>query len=111
MKKKQQHINQIFSIVMLWVFAIALTPFGALHHHEEEARCSNNEKTCSHKLHVRSHTETCLICAAHFEKNYLSHEEHFQVYLEIKRLVKHYDTVKGSYTELIGSALRGPPVA
>ncbi|RQO72410.1 hypothetical protein DBR43_14535 [Pedobacter sp. KBW06] len=111
MKKSQQHINRIISIALLWVFAIALTPFGALHHHDEAPQCLKNEKTCTHKLHVSNHTETCLVCAAHFEKNYLHEYTHFQVFLEIRTLSKYYALVSGSYTELIGSSLRGPPVA
>ncbi|WP_143166819.1 hypothetical protein [Pedobacter caeni] len=111
MKKSRQHINQILSIALLWVFAIALTPFSALHHHDDEPRCLKHEKTCSHKLHVRSHTDTCLVCAAHFEKNYLHEYTHFQVYLEIGPVSELYAILTGSYTELIGSSLRGPPIA
>ncbi|AOM77617.1 hypothetical protein [Pedobacter steynii] len=110
MKKNRQHIHQIISIVLLWVFAVALIPFGALHHHEEEVQCVKHQKTCSHKLHVSNHTDNCLICAAHFEKNYLHQYTHFQVFLEMRTISKDYATASGSYTELIGSSLRGPPV-
>ncbi|MBB2151009.1 hypothetical protein [Pedobacter gandavensis] len=108
LKQRRQHIHKIISIALLWVFAIALTPFSAFHHHEEEVQCQN-EKVCTHKLHVGSHVETCLVCAAHFEKNYLQEQTQFQVYLETIPVIKHYALLTGSYTELISTSLRGPP--
>ena len=112
MRKRANHIHRILSILLLWVFAIALTPFSAFHNHNhEEPRCSATEKICQHKVHISNHTDTCLVCAAHFEKNYLRTTTRFEIYQVNKPLVKFYPTVKGCYAELISLALRGPPVA
>ena len=97
---------------MLWVFAIALTPFGVFHHHDHhEVKCSSHEQHCAHKLHIGSQTEHCLICEAHFEKDYTTGQHHFQVYLLSKPVRKLYRVASNSYTRLINLALRGPPVA
>lgn len=107
---------------MLLVFTIALTPFGAFHHHghdhdhdhahhaQEQTSCSANKKDCGHKLHIGTKTEHCLICEAHFEKHYTTTKTHYQVYLESKRIQKVYDEVNSSYTRLISRSLRGPPI-
>jgi hypothetical protein len=112
LKKKHLHIHRVLSILLLWVFAIALTPFSAFHdHHHAEPKCVAHEKACTHKVHVSNHAEECLICAAHFEKNYIATAYHFEVYLVNKPATPYYPTVSGFYTELVGLALRGPPVA
>lgn len=99
---------------MLWVFAIALTPFGAFHNHSHEhpeVKCSITQKNCTHKLHIGTQTEHCLICEAHFEKNYTTVKHHFRFYVVSKPVTKFYGTVSNSYTRLIDLALRGPPNA
>lgn len=97
-------------MALLLVFAIALTPFGALHHHHDDAPiCTKDGKICLHKGHVSNHEETCLICKAHFEKNYTTHQPHYQLFQDSEFTLKIYDTIKGSYAELISQALRGPP--
>ncbi|WP_316837496.1 hypothetical protein [Pedobacter nutrimenti] len=110
MRKQRQHINRILSVLMLMVFSIALTPWSALHDHEDEVHLTQ-EKNCTHKLHISSHSETCLICAAHFEKDFVATTSHFQVFLTLKSLSKTDPLISSSYTELIDSSLRGPPVA
>ncbi|ACU02401.1 hypothetical protein Phep_0175 [Pedobacter heparinus DSM 2366] len=100
------------SVLLLWVFAIALTPFSVFHnHHDDEPQCVPHEKTCTHKIHIGSHKEECLICAAHFEKNYTTTQQYFQVYLVNKAVAQYFVTAGGFYTELIGQSLRGPPLA
>lgn len=108
MKTKRLHIHRILGIVMLWVFSLAITPWSALHHHEEIITAAS-EKNCTHKVHVKTQQETCLICAAHFEKNYTVAKFSFITYLSSKLLTKDKDMVSSSYVELIATSLRGPP--
>jgi hypothetical protein len=108
LKKRRLHIHRILTVVMLWVFSLAITPWGALHHHEEVASVAV-EKNCTHKVHIKAQQDTCLICAAHFEKNYTNVTYSYATYLSGKRIVKNNPLVVGSYTELIATALRGPP--
>ncbi|PTS92623.1 hypothetical protein DBR11_26645 [Pedobacter sp. HMWF019] len=110
LRKQRLHINRILSALMLMVFSIALTPWSALHHHEEDLHLTK-EKNCTHKLHLSTHSETCLICAAHFEKDFVATTSHFQVFLTLKSLLKTAPLISSSYTELIDSSLRGPPIA
>lgn len=107
LKKRRLHIHRILTVVMLWVFSLAITPWGALHHHETEHVAV--EKNCTHKLHIKTQQDTCLICAAHFEKNYTVTNYTYATYLNGKQLIKNNAIVIGSYTELISTALRGPP--
>ncbi len=112
LRKKHLYIHRVCSILLLWVFAIAITPFSVFHNHQHEEReCVVHEKSCTHQLHVGSHTEQCLVCAAHFEKNYTTSIQHFQVYLENRTVIRYYATASGFYTKLVGLALRGPPLS
>jgi len=115
LRERHLYIHRILSILLLWVFTIALTPFGALHHHDHdhdhEPKCVTKEKTCTHKLHVSSQTEHCLICKAHFEKNYITTKQYVQVYTVSKPVTRVYHITSGSYIKLIDLALRGPPTA
>jgi hypothetical protein len=135
LNRKSLHIKRSLSVVLLLVFAIALTPFSIFHHHEESPRCEENlahakalvvdlaavgnsvygadhdhSKSCSHKFHISGPTDHCLICSAHFEKSYTNSEFHYQVYQDFKPVSKRYSAVSGSFTELVGSSLRGPPL-
>ncbi|TKC12956.1 hypothetical protein FA048_04885 [Pedobacter polaris] len=109
MKKRHLHIQQILTIAMLWVFALAITPWNAIHHHEE-IEVSIVEKHCTHKLHLKTEQETCLICKAHFEKNYTINKATFITYLNSKLMFVNEPIVTSSYAELISTSLRGPPV-
>ncbi|WP_157766503.1 hypothetical protein [Pedobacter ginsengisoli] len=112
LKERVLHINKAISIVLLMVFSIALTPFSILHnHHEEETQCAKNGETCKHEFHVRKHAETCLICAAHFEKDYIKTHSHYALYQVSKPGIKPIDPVSNSYADLISLGLRGPPIA
>jgi len=91
------------------VFAIALTPFSAFHHHEEEPVCAAAGKICAHTVHIHSHSDNCLVCAAHFEKSYTTTQNHFETYFLSRTLLKTFGICSGSYVALIGTALRGPP--
>ena len=94
---------------MLWVFSLAITPWSALHHHPEVAS-DVVEKNCTHKVHVKTSADNCLICKAHFEKNYTISSASFITYLNSKLLTKNMPIVISSYTALISTSLRGPPV-
>jgi hypothetical protein len=113
LKTKRLHINRILAALLLCVFAIALTPWSSLHHHEEEevAHCINDGRLCMHKVHIGSAQHNCLICAAHFEKDYQVAANHHLQILPVQNLVKGFSLLSGSYTELISTSLRGPPAA
>ncbi|WP_432714456.1 hypothetical protein [Pedobacter sp.] len=111
MKNKRKHIQQFLAAALLLVFSIALTPWSALHHHPEVTYHPVKEKVCTHKLHLDSHTDTCLVCAAHFEKNYISTTATFQVFLSVKSFIREAPVLSTCYIALFGTFLRGPPSA
>ena len=92
---------------MLWVFTLAITPWSSLHQHQEVA--TTIEKNCTHKFHVKAEQDHCLICKAHFEKNYTISVYSHVTYLTSKLLEKNIPIVTSSYLELISTSLRGPP--
>lgn len=112
MKNKRLHINRILAFLLLCVFAIALTPWSSLHHHEEEQTyCQENGKVCMHKVHIGTEQHNCLICSAHFTKDLITHAAEFRISLYSKAVVKNFTLISGTYTALISTALRGPPAA
>ncbi|MBB5648338.1 hypothetical protein [Pedobacter cryoconitis] len=112
MNNRRLHISRIFATLLLMVFAIALTPWSSLHHHEEQPDyCVKDGKECLHKFHVGSERHNCLICSAHFEKDYYTTAVTYQAALESKSIVKNYALISASYTVLISTSLRGPPTA
>lgn len=94
---------------MLWVFTLAIMPWGLFHSHahvhEELA-----EKNCTHKFHVKNQKENCLICKAHFEKNYTLLKASGDVYLQQTILRQPAFLLSCGYETLISTSLRGPPV-
>lgn len=110
MKKRQLHIKRILTVLMLGVFAIALTPWGLFHHHEGMVTITA-EENCSHKLHVKTQQDTCVICAVHFEKNYTAYVASYLICLSSKPIAKINPSVGSSFTALISTSLRGPPLS
>lgn len=108
LKKRRLHIQQILTFAMLWVFSLAITPWGSLHHHEQQVTVV--EKHCTHHLHLKTTQETCLICKAHFEKKFVVNKAFTITYLESKVFHSATLNVTSSYAELISTSLRGPPV-
>lgn len=112
LRKKRLHMHRAFAVFMLLVFAIALTPWSTLHHHEEEQTgCVKYAKMCMHRAHIGNQTHNCLVCSAHFEKDYLTVTHSFEMKSHRVAMIKTYVLLQASYTELIGTSLRGPPVA
>ncbi len=98
--------------MLLWVFALALVPWSTLHHHEEqEEYCIQKGKVCMHKSHIGNEGHNCLVCSAHFEKDYYIQDFVYQPSLESKPLIKNQPLISASYTALIRLSLRGPPAA
>lgn len=106
--KKRHFIKQILSVVILAVFSLAITPWSALHHHEETKIVK--EENCTHTVHVKSSAEQCLVCKVHFEKNFVSDFHNYIVYLRANLVESFFPLVSSSFTEVIASCLRGPPV-
>lgn len=96
---------------MLWVFFLALTPWASFHQHQQISYNCEHETICSHKMHISSHAEHCLVCSAHFEKSYDISHSFFSFYENPGIYIKNQHVEKQLYSELIGTALRGPPVA
>ena len=111
LKKKNLHINKFLSFLLLGVFFIALTPWSSLHHHEEVEYTCKNEPVCGHKLHISTHAEQCLVCAAHFEKNFTYAEQATYFCLTNVVFLKDYPVTVNAYTALISTSLRGPPLS
>jgi hypothetical protein len=112
LNNRRLHINRIFATLLLWVFAIALTPWSSLHHHEVQSDyCDKNGKECMHKVHVSSERHNCLICSAHFEKDYYTAAIPYQAKPESKAILENHALTGFDYTALISTSLRGPPIA
>lgn len=109
LKRKRLHIQRFLTLLLLGVFTMAITPWGALHHHENQA-VSKADENCTHKFHIKTQQENCLICAAHFEKNYISPAIAYTIFLQSEAIVKLIPQIGNSFTELISTSLRGPPV-
>jgi hypothetical protein len=105
--KKSNLLKQLFAFGILAVFMLAITPWGALHHHEEEAPI--NEKHCTHTVHVKTSTEHCLVCKAHFEKNYTNDFDTFLIYLKTNPIKLVFKLAGKPFTSIISRCLRGPP--
>ena len=105
--KKRHFLKQFSAVIILAIFSLAITPWGALHHHESETIV--HEKHCTHTVHVKTSSETCLICKAHFEKNFTVGFQNQLVYLKASPIQTNYPLVGNSFTDIIASCLRGPP--
>jgi len=112
LKKRLLHIHRAIAVLLLMVFAMALTPFAAFHdHHHEAPVCVKNHQDCGHKFHIHEGGDNCLICKAHFEKNYAVQQVQCHYFSITRTFMPAMPPVKGSYTELISLSLRGPPLA
>ena len=109
--QKRKHIDRMLATAMLWVFFLALTPWASFHHHQQINYQCNGETVCSHKQHISSHAEQCLVCAAHFEKTYTISQTFLSFYESPGIYIKNQPVEAGLYSELISTSLRGPPVA
>jgi len=112
LKKRRVHIHRSIAVVLLLVFAIALTPFAAFHdHHHAAPSCAGTHLDCGHKFHIHESGDNCLICKAHFEKSYAFQQIQYRHYSVERSFVLSAPLLKGSYAELISLSLRGPPLA
>ncbi|HTN00174.1 MAG TPA: hypothetical protein VL088_15565 [Pedobacter sp.] len=93
---------------MLWVFSLAITPWSAMHHHEE-VNIEPVEKHCTHKVHFKTQQENCLICKAHFEKNYTVSSQLNTIHLQSENVIRGIVIYTNAYPALISTSLRGPP--
>jgi hypothetical protein len=108
---KRKFIGRWLSELMLVVFSIALTPWNALHHHPEVTAYQNVEKSCVHRLHLTTHVERCLVCEAHFDKDFINVTATLQVFISSTTHIETLPILGSVYAELIHTSLRGPPVA
>jgi hypothetical protein len=106
--KKNLFLKQLLAVFILGIFSLAITPWGALHHHEVSEPV--HEKHCTHSFHVKSSSETCLICKAHFEKHYSTDFTNYSVVLTETEVLKASPLAVFTFTEVIASCLRGPPI-
>ncbi len=99
--------KQLLALAILAIFSLAITPWSALHQHNEHVEIV--EKNCTHKVHVKASAEHCLVCKAHFEKNYTADFYNYSIHLKVQLVKRIFQVIGGSYTELISTQLRGPP--
>ncbi len=78
-------------------------------HHHAEVQVDPIEKHCTHKLHFKTQQETCLICKAHFEKNYTVSADLNIVHLQSENVIRGAVVYTNAYVALIATSLRGPP--
>lgn len=95
---------------MLVVFAIALTPWSLIHHHDKLPPIVK-EVNCKHLSHVEAHADNCLICNAGFEKNYVQAHHIYKIFLSVKIFGQADPVLSSFYTEIKRTCLRGPPLA
>lgn len=62
-----------------------------------------------HKFHIGNESHNCLVCSAHFEKDYYNPAFIYHAVLQSKTVVKNFTLISASYTALISEGLRGPP--
>lgn len=109
MRKKRAHIHQIITVILLAVFSLAILPWNVVHKHDAPLSRSIAEKHCTHKEHIQSYQEQCLICNAHFEKSYTVQQKSFSLIVD-KPADLHFSPIcQTAYVELIATSLRGPP--
>ena len=105
--KKILFFKRLSAIFILGVFILAITPWSTLHHHERHANVI--EKDWSHTVHVKVSEDSCLICKAHFEKNFTSNFYNYIIHLKTELIKKAFPLIGISFTEIIATCLRGPP--
>lgn len=105
--KKRHFLKKISAVVILAIFSLAITPWSALHHHESETIV--HEKNCTHTVHVKTSAENCLVCKAHFEKNFVSDFRNHLIHLKEHLFKRLFFLIGDSFAEIIASSLRGPP--
>jgi hypothetical protein len=107
MRALQGNFKQLLAAIVLGIFSLAITPWSALHHHEKIVEVK--EKNCTHTGHVNNSADNCLICKAHFEKNFTSNFHRYTVYLKGEVIKRTAPIVSASFTKIVATCLRGPP--
>lgn len=105
--KKNNFLKRLLVLILLAIFSMAITPWSALHHHEKHTTVV--EKNCTHNVHVKIADEPCLICKAHFEKNFTVDLYNYIIHLKTELIKLVFPLLGNSFTEIIASCLRGPP--
>lgn len=105
--KKHNFLRQLFATLILGIFCLAITPWSALHHHERHTDA--HEKNCTHTVHVKVADDHCLICEAHFEKNYTTDFYNYIIHFKTELIKRVFPIIGSSFTEVITACLRGPP--
>lgn len=93
---------------MLWVFMLAILPWGVLHRHAHLHELKV-EKNCTHKVHIKNQQENCLVCKAHFEKHYTLITLFSQPVLAEQQQESIFFKESAAFRQLTLRALRGPP--
>jgi hypothetical protein len=104
---KAHTFRQFLALAILAIFSLAITPWSALHQHNEHIEVV--EENCTHKVHVKASAEHCLVCKAHFEKSYTTEIYNYVIHLKVQLVKRIFQAISGSYTALISTQLRGPP--
>ena len=108
MKAKKIHFfKQLLAILILGVFCLAITPWSSLHQHANHTDV--HETNCTHTVHVKVADDHCLICKAHFEKNYTVELYNFIIHFKTELIKRVFPIIGTAFTEVIATCLRGPP--
>lgn len=100
---------KLFTRLLLGVFLFAITPFSIFHQHENQL-VQVKEDHCTHKIHVTTQKDNCLVCKAHFEKNYLLNAEVWAIVTPVTTLNFLEYTVDAVDLDVPQTQHRGPPV-
>jgi hypothetical protein len=63
-----------------------------------------------HRQHIVNHSENCLVCSMHFEKTYTIQHFSSKVFFKEVTVANYFFKDAASYTQLIQTSLRGPPL-
>ena len=110
MKNSKKAISAGISMLLLLVFSVTILPLDFLHTHSvTEQVCSDKNIPCSHKVHVAKKATYCWACAFHTDKSFINSDtRETTVVLPVVKLL--FDNaVTGYVTEILYTALRGPP--
>ncbi len=108
MKNKRENMIKLFTRLLLGVFLFAITPFSIFHQHESRS-VQVAEEHCTHKIHVTTQKDNCLVCKAHFEKAFILSNE-VEPLINLYQDFKFINLVELDVdTEIPHAQLRGPP--
>lgn len=108
---KKRFFGILISTLLLLIFSATILPFDFLHNHKTTAQCSEKTQSgpCHHKLHLNEKNSFCWVCAIHFDKTFTKIDVREQIASLPVFSALSENKATAFFTDLIFSALRGPP--